>query len=262
MNVFDALSLKGKVAIVTGGSGNLGSAMTHALFEAGADVYVLGRSKTSFDNNKFNTEHIFFLEGDIMSTESIKSCYEKVIAEKGHIDILINNALAIDGGGKLPEEISDEMWAYTADGLTGSVHRCIREVEAHMIKNGGGKIINIASMYGIISPKLSMYDGVCRPFLNPIHYGAMKAAVIQMTKYYGAYLIEKGINVNCITPGTFPSAAVQENGEFVKRLSKMNPANRIGKAEDIKGATLLLSSSASDYIVGQNIIIDGGWTIW
>jgi len=262
MNVLESLSLKGKVAIVTGGSGNLGSAMTNALFEAGADVYVLGRSKTSFDSNNFNADHVFFLEGDIMSTDSIKTCYEKVISEKGHIDILINNAFAINGGGKLPEEISDEMWAYTADGLTGSVHRCIREIEPYMIQNGGGKIINIASMYGVISPELSMYNDVCRPFLNPIHYGAMKAAVIQMTKYYGAYLIDKNINVNCITPGTFPSEKVQENEEFVRRLSKKNPANRIGKAEDIKGAALLLASSASDYIVGQNIIIDGGWTVW
>ena len=147
------------------------------------------------------------------------------------------------------------------EGVAGSVFKCIREVVPYMEKTGGS-IVNIASMYGVISPNLSMYNDVCAPFLNPVAYGAGKAAVVQMTKYFGAYLVGKGIRVNSISPGTFPSPKVQENKEFVRRLSEKNPVNRIGVLDDIKGPVLFLCSDASRYVVGQNLMVDGGWTIW
>lgn len=262
MNVLELLSLKGKVAIITGGAGYLGRAMTLSLCEAGADVYVLSRNKASFDQNSFDKEHIFFLKGDIMDSDSIKSCYETVVKERGHIDILINNAFTMKGDG-FPEDITDEMWAYSSDGLIGSIFRCTREVIPYMKKNGYGKIINISSMYGVVSPNLSVYEGGgCEENLNPINYGTFKAGVIQMTKYFATYLIKSDINVNCITPGPYPSEEVQKNCEFIKRLSEKNPSGRIGTPDDLKGVTLLLASDASKYIVGQNIIVDGGWTIW
>ena len=262
MNVMESFSLRGKVAIVTGGAGHLGSAMTLALYEAGAVVYVLSRSFETFQNQHFDEIMIHHVQGDIFSSDSIKDCFKTVFEQEGHIDILVNCASNQKGGGKLPEEITDEMWAQTAEGVVGSAFKCIREIIPYMEKNVGGKIINVSSMYGVVSPDLSMYDGECSRFLNPINYGTFKAGVIQMTKYFGAYLIGKNINVNCITPGTYPSEKVQENKEFVRRLSAKNPAHRIGDADDLKGVTVLLASKASDYIVGQNIIVDGGWTIW
>lgn len=261
MNVLDLLSLKGKVAIVTGGYSNLGHAMTEALAEAGARVYVFGRNEQSFSARHFDATRVSFVKGDIVDTASIKACYEKIFAAEGHIDILVNNATDVDGGGCVPEKISDEMWRNTADGVLKGTFACIREIIPYMEKRGG-KIINIASMYGVVSPDLRMYEGECSAYLNPVHYGAMKAGVIQMTRYFGVYLIGKGINVNSITPGTYPSPEIQKNKEFVRRLSDKNPAHRIGQPDDLKGAVLLLASSASDYIVGQNIIVDGGWTIW
>lgn len=262
MNVLDLLSLKGKVAIVTGGYSHLGHAMTEALSEAGAFVYVLGRNIDSFKALHFPVDQVAFVHGDITDTASIKSCYEQVYKEKGHIDILVNNATDVDGGGHLPETITDDMWDNTSDSVLRNPFVCIREVIPYMRQAGGGKIINIASMYGVVSPDLRMYEGSCAPYLNPIHYGTMKAGVIQMTRYFGAYLIKDHINVNSITPGTYPSEPIQKNKEFVERLSAKNPANRIGQPDDLKGAVLLLASAASDYIVGQNIIVDGGWTIW
>ena len=100
------------------------------------------------------------------------------------------------------------------EGVAGSVFKCIREVIPYMEKTGGS-IVNIASMYGVVSPNLSMYNDVCAPFLNPVAYGAGKAAVVQLTKYFGAYLVNKGIRVNCVSPGTFPSPKVQENEVLV-----------------------------------------------
>ena len=205
MNVFESFSLTGRVAIVTGGAGHLGSAMTTALYEAGAIVYVLSRSHETFLNQHFDEVMIHHVQGDIFSSESIKECFQTVYQEEGHIDILVNCASNQKGGGKLPEEITDEMWAQTAEGVVGSTFKCIREIIPYMEKNGGGKIINVSSMYGVVSPDLSMYDGDCGRFLNPINYGTFKAGVIQLTRYFGAYLIARNINVNCITPGTYPS---------------------------------------------------------
>lgn len=262
MNVLDMLSLDGKVAIVTGGAGHLGKAMTEALAEAGARVYVMARNKETFISDGFASANISFIKGDILRSDIIKDCFQRVYNESGRIDILINNAVSINGGGCLPEQITDEMWAETSEGVLAGAFKCIREVVPYMEKNGYGKIINIGSMYGVVSPDLSMYEGVCSPYLNPVHYGALKAAVIQMTKYFGTYLIGKNINVNAISPGTYPSKKIQGNKEFVRRLSRKNPAMRIGQPDDLKGVVLLLASHASDYIVGQNIIVDGGWTIW
>jgi len=262
MNIIDSFKLDGKVAIVTGGAGHLGSAMVEGLCEAGAKkVYVLARSKAKFDERFRNNLSTEFLTVDICDTASVKSCFKTIYDAEGHIDILINNAAYIEGVGKLPEDLTDEMWANTLNGCVTSVARCIKEALLYMKE--GSSIVNIASMYGVVSPDLSMYDGeICSPNLNPVNYGTAKAGVIQLTKYYGTYLIKRGIRVNSITPGTYPSAKTQENEEFCRRLAAKNPAKRIGQPEDIKGGVVYLASDASKYVIGQNLVIDGGWTIW
>ena len=262
MNVIDSFMLTDKVAVVTGGAGHLGRAMVEGLCEAGArKVYVLARDKSKYEKHFANVPATDFMNVDICDTESVKTCLKAIYDKEGRIDILVNNAAYIEGVGKLPEDLTDAMWANTLNGCVTSVARCINEVLPYM--KSGGSIINIASMYGVVSPDLSMYDGdVCAPNLNPVNYGTAKAGVIQLTKYYGTYLIKRGIRVNSITPGTYPSAKTQENEEFVKRLAAKNPAKRIGQPEDIKGGVIYLASDASKYVVGQNIIIDGGWTIW
>ena len=261
MNIMDSFKLDSKVAIVTGGCGWLGHAMVDALSEAGAKVYVAGTSLEKFTKVYGKDSALDFLPINILDGQSIKNAFETVYQKDGRLDILVNDAASISCGGKKPEEIDDDMWQSTMEGVAGSVFKCIREVTPFMEKTGGS-IVNIASMYGVVSPNLSMYEDVCAPYLNPVAYGAGKAAVVQMTKYFGACLIGKGIRVNCISPGTFPSLKVQENKEFVRRLSEKNPANRIGVPEDIKGTVLYLCSDASQYVIGQNIMVDGGWTIW
>ena len=261
MNVIDSFKLDGRIAVVTGGCGHLGHAMVEALSEAGAKVYVTGTDKDKFYRVFGKNSPHHFVPINILDSLSIRKAFQTVVNEDNRIDVLVNNAASVTCGGKLPEVINDEIWNSTMEGVAGSVFKCIREVVPFM-DNHGGSIINIASMYGVVSPNLSMYDDVCAPYLNPVAYGAGKAAVVQLTKYFGAYLVNKNIRVNCISPGTFPSPKVQENKEFVRRLSEKNPANRIGVPDDIKGTILFLASDASRYIIGQNIIVDGGWTIW
>jgi len=250
--------LDGKVALVTGGYSHLGRSLARGLAEAGATVIVGGRNERKF-REVFETDEIMFEKLDIASTESIRKAFGRVSKKHGRIDILVNNAVYFDGNS--PEKMNDQEWSAGVDGTLGSVFRCLREVIPYMKKTGSGSIINISSMYGMVSPDFRIYDD-CPQFLNPPHYGAAKAGVIQLTKYYAVFLAKYSIRVNCLTPGPFPSKNVQKNKTFIKELAGKNPLGRIGRPDELKGPVVFLASNASSYVTGQNIVVDGGWTIW
>lgn len=256
-------NLTNKVAIITGGYGHLGTAMTNALANYGAKVIVAGKSEDKFLEKfkKDENQNLIFKSCDILDSQSISNLFKDVSNQFGRIDIVINNAATLKGNN--PENLSDEDWAYSLDALLGSVHKSIREVIPYMKQQGGGKIINVSSMYGVVSPDFKLYEGdKCEKYLNPPHYGAAKAGMLQLTRYYATYLGKHNIYVNSITPGPFPSLPIQkENPAFIERLKNKNPLGKVGKPEDLSGVCVLLSSSASDFITGQNFIVDGGWTI-
>jgi len=260
MNVLESFKLNNKVAIVTGGYGNLGSAFTDALLEAGAVVIVAGRRYEEFENKYRNTSNVFFEPINIMNSESVSRCFEDIYYRHKSIDILVNNATTVKG--QFFELITDDEFNYSMEGVIGSVFKCCREVVKYMKLSGGGNIINISSMYGVVVPDFRLYEGDCSWQFNPIHYGAGKAAVIQMSKYLAEYLHKYKIRVNCICPGTFPSKQTQKDVEFMGRLASKNPMGKIGDPEDLKGALIYLASDASQYVTGQNLQVDGGWTIW
>jgi NAD(P)-dependent dehydrogenase (short-subunit alcohol dehydrogenase family) len=256
----EMFSLSGKVALVTGGYGHLGTAISLGLAEAGATVYVLGRSEAKF--KEAFSEHtalpLSFVHCDISDTGTVAAAFERVQREQGRLDVLVNNAFY--SKGQQPEQLTDEEWAYGIDGNLNSVYRCIREAIPYL-KQNGGRIINVASMYGMVSPDFSIYDE-SPAFLNPPHYGAAKAGVLQLTRYFACYLGKHSITVNAVTPGPFPSEQVQQNEVFVEQLKKKNPLGRIGKPDDLKGAFVYLASDASAFMTGQNMVLDGGWTAW
>ena len=123
-----------------------------------------------------------------------------------------------------------------------------------------GSIINVSSMYGMVAPQFEIYENFPQ-FLNPPHYGAAKAAIIQMTKYFASYLGKDGILVNSVTPGPFPSEQISENSRFINDLESKTCLGRVGKPEDVAGVFVFLSSAAAGFITGQNFVVDGGWTI-
>lgn len=260
MNTLELFSLEGKTAVVTGGCGHLGLAMVAALADAGAAVWVAGTSHEKFLRVFGQESDLRFVKIDIMDSKSIREAFTEVAREAGQIDVLINNAAQYAGIGKKSEDLSDDDWVRCIEGIAGSTYKCIREVLPFM--QAGGSIVNIASMYGIVSPYLAVYEPPCEASLIPVNYSAGKASVIQMTRYFGTYLIDRKIRVNSISPGPFPSPKVQENKVFADRLREKNPSHRLGDPEDLKGAVLFLASDASKYVVGQNIQVDGGWTIW
>jgi NAD(P)-dependent dehydrogenase (short-subunit alcohol dehydrogenase family) len=254
-------NLNEKIILITGGYGYLGKAITESLLFHGAQVYVLGR-----DENKFldifatikDKTNLFFEYCDVSNTDEIKKAFQAIYLVTGKIDVLINNAMYYKG--QSPELMTDDEWMIGIDGTLSNVFRCIREIIPYYKETMKGKIINVSSMYGVVAPQFEVYDDFPQ-FLNPPHYGAAKAGIIQLTKYYASYLGHLGINVNAVTPGPFPSLPVQKSAGFINNLKSKTCLNEIGKPEDLAGAFVFLSSDASNYITGQNIIVDGGWTI-
>ncbi|AWI24462.1 SDR family NAD(P)-dependent oxidoreductase [Flavobacterium pallidum] len=254
--MIQTFSLTGKTVVITGGYGYLGKAITESLRFHGALVYVLGRNEESFENTFEDKDNLFFQTCDVSETASIQQAFE-AINKVRPIDILINNAFF--SKGQSPETMSDEDWATGIDGTLNSVFKCIREIIPYFKASGSGKIINVSSMYGMVAPQFEVYDDFPQ-FLNPPHYGAAKAGILQLTRYYANYLGKYNINVNAVTPGPFPSGTVQETEGFIKALEVKTSLGRIGKPEDLAGAFVFLASGASNFITGQNIVVDGGWT--
>lgn len=252
------ISVKDKVIIITGGYGYLGSTTAEALANSGAKVYVLGKDSNKFEKRFNNQKGIFFRFFDLADIESIKSSFKYIYEKEGQIDVLINNAFYLKGNS--PDKMSDEDFSFGIEGTLNTLFSCIREIIPFFRKLDKGKIINISSMYGMVAPEFSIYDDYPN-FLNPPHYGAAKAGVLQLTKYYASYLGKENITVNCVSPGPFPSENVQLEEGFVNKLKENTLLKRIGKPEDLVGMFILLSSDASNFITGQNLIIDGGWTV-
>lgn len=253
--------LTGKVILLTGGYGYLGKAAAESLVYHGGTVYVLGRTQEKFNNAfKGHSElgkKLHFQRCDVAETSSIQEAFEAVLSTEGKIDVLINNAFYLDG--QHPLTMTDEQWDTGIDGTLSSVFRCIREAIPYLEKSESPRIINVSSMYGVVAPDFNVYDDF-QGMLNPPHYGAAKAGVVQLSKYYASYLGKKGITVNTVTPGPYPPESVREKEKFIELLEEKTLLKRIGKPEDLGGAFVFLASDASGYITGQNIIVDGGWT--
>lgn len=250
--------LKDKVVIVTGGYGHLGKAITESLVFHNAIVYVLGKDKVKFDESFKSNSNLHFVSCDIADSNNIGKSLEEVLTKEGRIDSVINNAFYCKSQSS--EQLLNDEFAYCLDGTLSSVFRVIKALIPIFKKQQKGKIINVSSMYGVVAPQFEIYNEYPE-YLNSSHYGAAKAGVIQLTKYYASYLGQHNIHVNCVTPGPFPNYKVQEKQDFVKLLEKRTCLGRIGTPEDLAGAFVFLVSDASNFITGQNIVVDGGWTI-
>lgn len=254
--------LTGKVCIVTGGTGYLGSENVKILKDFGATVVVADiRAAEERWANASQPRGDLFVACDVSSSESIRECFRTVADRYGKIDVLINCASYGAGYGKDSqiEFMDDATWNKGVDGSLGVVFRGIREIVPYM-KEHGGSIINYCSMYGIVAPDLRIYGD--NPQKQPGNYGAGKAGVAQITRYAASALGEYGIRVNSITPGPFPNPRNQDDAAFNEQLAHKTMLGRFGKSYEIAGAILLLASDASSFMTGSNITVDGGWTAW
>lgn len=258
----DLFNLSGKAVVVTGGAGYLGEAICEGLAEAGASIAIVstslkeGRALANSLVKKYGVKAWAGLM-DISKPSSIKKCFAEIVKKFDHIDVLINNAY-FGAPGRL-EEISDNDWQQGIEGTINGVFRCTQGVLPYF--TSGGVIINMASMYGLVSPDTRIYGGN-RNLENPPNYGSGKAAIIQFSRYTACHLAPRNIRVNCISPGAFPNKLVRTNRGFITRLENKIPLGRVGTPDELKGVAVFLASDASSYITGTNIVVDGGWTAW
>lgn len=262
-NKDDIFSLKDKISVITGGDGHLGLSMSEALLEKESQVYILGKNLKNLQIAEKKLEekgltNFTILKTDIAKQRSVQKQIKYIQTHSGKIDVLINNAY-FGHDGKL-EDKTEKQWNEGMEGTINSVFRLTKNILPIMIKQKHGVIINISSIYGSVSPDPGIYHQ--SGFDSPPEYGAGKAAIIQFTKYIATHYAKFGIRSNCISPGAFPNNEVQKNKKFISSLKKKIPLGRIGKPEELKGATIFLASNSSKYVTGQNIFVDGGWTSW
>ena len=251
-------NLQGKVALVTGGAGHLGSAFCQTLAEAGARVILTSRTQSRAANlaGTLPGEGHVGISLDHKDETSIESAFGEAIGTYGNVDILINNGThgaPDDWTSVTQEQFTDQLANATAYFLLARLFR------NHVVgRESTGAIVNIGSMYGIVGSYPDAYEGVCN--YSPASYHALKGGIIHMTRHLAVYWAEDKIRVNCLSPGPFPSDKAP--AEMVGRLCTKSPMKRMGTPDELKGALLLLASDAGSYITGQNIVVDGGWTAW
>lgn len=262
--VIDLFNLKGQVAVVTGGARHLGFDGACILAAAGCDVVVTSRSLGSAEDAASRIKEKYGV--DALGLELDQTDYDDIVKVgrqagdwKQQLDILVNNA----GGGVgsvalLFERDPKDVAEMISLNLTGALY-CCREMGKSMAERGRGKIINIASVAGMIGRDRRMYER-CEMAGQPIDYAAAKAGVIGMTRDMAGYLSPMGVCVNTISPGGFQRDL---SAAFVTEFSEGTPMGRMGRdGIDLKGAILFLASPASDYVTGINLAVDGGFSIW
>jgi NAD(P)-dependent dehydrogenase (short-subunit alcohol dehydrogenase family) len=265
-SVWDLFRLKDAVAIVTGGAGKLGGQMADALAEAGAHVVVASRDldKCRAKAEALSGSHTEALgvAVDVTEEDSVHRMVDAVLERFDRIDVLVNNAYSAKVTSF--EQMKAEEFESATRGALTSTFLCSQAVAPAMRARKSGSIVNIASIYGLLSPDHRIYG---RSGLdNPCNYGPAKAGVLQFTRWLAAYLAPDGIRVNAITPGGFYNPQLSERLDyedvFVANYRHKTPLGRMGNETDLKGAVVFLASAASEYVTGQNIVVDGGWTIW
>jgi gluconate 5-dehydrogenase len=254
--------LSGKVGIVTGAAGWLGSAMSRALAEAGATLVVTSRDAkqaADFAASLPGSGHlgIGFDQGD---TDTIPGFVRTVLERMGQIDILVNNAYG--GTGPTIETATAEDFDRAYHTGVTAYFLLAREVVNHVRqRKASGSIINIGSMYGVVGSYPDAYTDL--PVKSPPNYHGLKGGIVHLTRHLAVYWAEDNVRVNCISPGPFPKTAILEGQpEFIRRLESKSPMRRMGRPDELKGAVVLLASEAGSYITGQNLLVDGGWTAW
>ena len=260
--------LDGRVAFLSGASGWLGRPMARALASAGAHVILNGRKQDTLEN--FVDElvsaglSVSVACFDVTEEASVRVCVDQISRRHGRLDILVNNASSGRPGTIESATAGDFDQLYRVNVTAAfrmiqlSLPLLRRAAES---TKGGASVINIASMYGSVSPDPSIYG--TSGANNPPYYGAAKAGLIQLTRYSACHLASERIRVNCISPGPFPSLQVLERDpDFHSRLCARNPMHRTGEPAELMGPLLFLASDASSYVTGTNLAVDGGWTAW
>jgi NAD(P)-dependent dehydrogenase (short-subunit alcohol dehydrogenase family) len=248
----DLFSLEGRTAIVTGASGGLGAHFATVLADAGAHVIASARRADKLEELAASHERIEACVCDVVDADSREALLAAALAHDGRVDVLINNAGIGDAAAAEEEPI--ETFQRMVDVNLVASFAVAQLVGRQMLEQGSGAIVNLASMFGLVASAP----------LNQASYCASKGGVVNLTRQLGAEWARRGVRVNALAPGFFPSdmtTGISEDEKAMKWVRRNAPIGRMGELKELDGTLLLLASDAGAYIVGQTIAVDGGWTV-
>lgn len=263
-SVLQLFDLTGKVALITGAAGHLGTAMSRALAEAGATVVAGSRDADKAASfaaalpSPSGAKHAG-VALDQMSEASCESGFADAVRRAGRVDILVNNGLHRESAAHDWTEVSAAEFSEHLANNTG-YFVLARLLYRHAVaRKAAASVVMIGSMYGVVGSYPDAYEGVS--VASPVQYHALKGGTIHMCRHLAVYWAKDKVRVNCLSPGPFPLPGGIP-AEMEKRLTQKSPMRRMGEAHELKGAAVFLASDASSYVTGQNLLVDGGWTAW
>jgi NAD(P)-dependent dehydrogenase (short-subunit alcohol dehydrogenase family) len=268
----DLFDVRDRVVVVTGGLGQLGRQFSVTLMEHGARVAIFDRiSDERVVAERFpghNPERLLVAAVDVTRRESLEAGLEKVKTRWGVPHGLVNNA-ALDSPPNAPAEENGPFETYPVESFervmdvnVKGVFLCCQVVGGEMARAGRGSVINICSIYGVVSPDQRLYEyrrQRGQTFFKPVAYSASKSALLNLTRYLATYWAKSGVRVNTLT---FGGVYNQQDETFLANYSSRVPLGRMAREDEYNGAVVFLLSDASSYMTGSNLVIDGGWTAW
>lgn len=263
--VNELMKLEGRTALITGATGCIGCVIADTLAEMGSDLILVDRPGSDFEKLHEELQGRYHCdvqsrECDLEKDEQRLDLLDWLKKKTGSLDILVNNAAFVGEsslGGWVTsfEEQSVETWKRALEVNLTAVFELVQGC-APLMATGHGSVVNIASIYGMLGPDFSLYEGTVMG--NPAAYAASKGGLLQLTRWLSTALAPD-IRVNTISPG---GVFRNQPEKFVRRYEKRTPLARMATEEDFKGAIAYLASDLSSYCTGHNLVVDGGWTIW
>lgn len=257
--------LRGRIVVVTGAAGQLGREFTAALLEAGCRVAALDKAGSA---DRSDSPDLMCIEADVTRRASLEAALAEVEAAWGTPEGLVNNA-GLDSPPDAPAEETGPFESYPASSWdrvmevnAKGVFLCCQVFGGAMARSGSGAIVNVGSIYGMVSPRQDLYEyrrSEGENFFKPVAYSASKSAVLNLTRYLATYWAPSGVRVNTIT---FGGVFNDQDQRFLEGYRSHVPLGRMARKDEYNGAVVFLLSDASSYMTGSNLIIDGGWTAW
>lgn len=260
MKSYDFSDLKGKSVIVVGGFGFIGKAICQGFASLGVNLIIADIYKDDAylkKLKKINKEKTEYINFNMTEEEQIPLFIKNVVKKYKKIDVLVNCSWprTKDWATKI-EKVPFKSIKENLINHLGGYYNVTQQVALQMIKQNSGNIINFSSIYGLVAPTFSIYEGT--EMTSPVVYGLIKGGVNTMTKYFASYFGKNNIRVNCISPGGVLNT---EDPKFVAKYNKLTPLGRMASPDDLVMPVLFLASAGSKYITGHNLMVDGGWTI-
>jgi NAD(P)-dependent dehydrogenase (short-subunit alcohol dehydrogenase family) len=251
--------LQKKVVVITGACGKLGKTFVKSLIANNAIVVAADINKELLEKLKTETNlsDLFTVVLDITSEESIKSVIAETKNKYGKIDALVNNAYPRNKNyGNDVEKVTYKDFCENTDMHLGGYFLCMQQFALYFKQQGHGNVISMSSIYGVIPPHFEVYENA--DFTMPVEYAAIKSGIIHLTKYFAKYYKGKSIRFNCISPGGIMDNQAES---FLRKYNNLSLNKGMLDREDITGTLVFLISEASQYINGQNIIVDDGFSL-